>query len=118
MSNPYREALQWIERNPGSGSANGLAKLVLSLWNDDCGYSFRECIGNLDDKLTSLALRMVQHFSQHGEDSELVDVGHIICERFPRLWESSMAMSEARNELRSKWQRSDEEERERLYPNG
>lgn len=116
MSNPYREALLWIQQNPGTGSANSMAKLVLSLWNSDCGYSIRECIGNLDVKLTTLALRMVQYFSQHGEDSELVDVGHIICERYPRLWDAGMAMNQARNDLRREWERTDEEERKRLYP--
>lgn len=93
-----------------------MAKLVLSLWNSDCGYSFRECIGNLDGNLIALSLRMVQHFSEHGEDSELVAVGHIICERYPRLWDAGMAMNQARNELRREWGREDEEERRQLYP--
>jgi hypothetical protein len=116
MSNPYREALQWIQQHPGTGSSVSMAKLVLSLWNSDCGYSFRECIGNLNGDLTAVALRMVQHFAQYGEDSELVDVGHIICERFPRLWDAGMAMTRARTELRREWERTDEEEQMRLYP--
>lgn len=32
---PYREALDWIERHPGTGSATSLAKLILSFWNGD-----------------------------------------------------------------------------------
>lgn len=59
MQNPYREALLWTQQHPGTGSANSMAKLILSLWNEDCGYSFRECIGNLDGNLTRLAVRMV-----------------------------------------------------------
>ena len=116
MQNPYREALQWIQGNPGTGSANSLAKLVLSIWNADCGYSFRECIGNLDGHLTSLSLRMVQHFAQYGEDRELVEVGHIICERFPRLWDAGVAMRDARSDLRREWQRADEEAYARENP--
>jgi hypothetical protein len=46
--NPYREAEAWIERHPGTGFATSLAKLVLSLWNADCAFSFREYISNLD----------------------------------------------------------------------
>lgn len=111
MSNPYREALEWIQRHPGTGSSVSMAKLILSLWNTDCGFSFRECVGNLDDDLARLALRMVQHFAQHGEDSELVEVGHLICERFPRLWDAGMAMSRARAELHREWDRADEDRR-------
>jgi len=32
---PYQVALNWIEKNPGTGGAAGLAKLVLSLWNSE-----------------------------------------------------------------------------------
>jgi hypothetical protein len=116
MSNPYREALQWIQQNPGTGGSVSMAKLILSLWNSDCGYSFRECIGSLDSELTAVALRMVQHFAQHGEDRELVEVGHIICERYPRLWDAAMAMSQARYNLGREWERADEEEAHRLNP--
>jgi hypothetical protein len=38
---PYAEALQLIQEHPTTGSAVGLAKLILSLWNDDCGYFYR-----------------------------------------------------------------------------
>jgi len=41
---PYDEALQFIQRNPETGGALGLAKLILSLYNDLCGYSFAECV--------------------------------------------------------------------------
>lgn len=118
MKNPYDEALQWVTKNPGTGSATSLAKLILSLWNSDCGFSFRECTGNLDSNLSALALRMVQHFDKHGEDAELVAVGHTICEDFPRLWEMSMAMSNARSELRQEWDRAREAEWKRENPNG
>lgn len=118
MNAPYQEALQWINRHPGTGSATSLAKLVLSLWNSDCGFSFRECIGNLDENLTDLALRMINHFAKYGENEELVSVGHEVVEKFPRLWDASKAMTGARNLLREEWRRADEEESARMYPNG
>jgi hypothetical protein len=61
---PYDEALQFIKQDPGTGGASSLAKLVLSLYNDMCGYSFAECVGNLDDRLTSVALRMVKDYAE------------------------------------------------------
>lgn len=115
---PYQEAQQWISKHPGTGSAASLAKLILSLWNSDCGFSFRECVGNLDGNLTGLALRMVAHFAECGEDQELVSVGHQIVEKYPRLWEMSHSMASARNTKREEWRRIDEEESARMYPNG
>ena len=44
---PYAEALQWIKLHLGTGSSLGLAKLVLSLWNDSCGFSYRECVRSI-----------------------------------------------------------------------
>ena len=115
---PYQEALHWIDNHPGTGSASSLAKLLLSLWNSDCGFSFRECVGNLDENLTELALRVVAHFAKVGEDHELVDVGHKLVEQYQRLWEASVAMTNARNEKREEWRLADEAESARLYPNG
>jgi hypothetical protein len=87
MSSPYHEALNWIRKHPGTGSTISLAKLILSLWNAECGFSFRECIHNLDDERTALALRIVTHFAAHGKDADLVTVGHAVCKECPRLWE-------------------------------
>src|SRR5271166_5594439 len=91
---PYQEALSWIEKNWGSGGANSLAKLLLSLWNSECSYSYRECIDNLDDTMTHLAVRVIKHFSDHGEDEELVRVGYRVHELYPRLWDVGQAMRE------------------------
>lgn len=114
---PYKEALVWINQHPGTGSSSSMAKLVLSFWNQDCAFTFRECIGNLDDNLTRMAMRMASHFAAHGEDEDLVEVGHEICERFPRLWEAGQAMTNTRNELRRQWDREDEAQRLAEYPN-
>jgi hypothetical protein len=102
---PYKEALSWIQRHPGTGGANSLAKLILSLWNDECGFSFRECIHNLDEDRTALAVRMVSHFATHGEDSELVEIGHEVCGDYPRLWDLGQAADQAKNRLRGEWEK-------------
>lgn len=100
---PYHEALRWIQQHPGTGSASSLGKLVLSLWNSEAAFSFRECVSGLDQELTGLALRIVTHFVRHGEDKALVDVGHAICELMPRLWELGNAGDLAKWELRQHW---------------
>lgn len=102
---PYDEALLFIKQNPGTGGAGSLAKLVLSLYNDMCGFSFAECVGNLDDKLTGLALRMAKDYTERGETDDLRAAGKIISdELYPRLWEMSIAMRDAREATRSKWE--------------
>lgn len=115
---PYQEALQWIEEHSGTGSAGSLARLLLSLWNDECSYSFRECISNLDDNLSALAVRTVVYFAEHGEDEDLVGVGHKVCRLYPRAWDAGQAMQRARTDLQDQWQQEDRREAERLCPNG
>lgn len=102
---PYDQALQFIKQNPGTSGASGLAKLLLSLYNDMCGYSFAECVGNLDDRLTSVALRMVKDYAERGETEDLRAAGKIIADDlYPRLWEMSLAMRDAREAIRAKWE--------------
>lgn len=105
MISPYDEALQFIKQNPGTGGASSLAKLILSLYNDICGYSFAECVGNLDNRLTDVAMRMVQDYATHGETDDLRAAGKIIHDDlYPRLWEMGIAMRDARAALREKWE--------------
>lgn len=108
----YDEALQFIKRNPGTGGAGSLAKLVLSLYNQICGYSFAECVGNLDEHLTEVAVRMVKDYAEHGETEDLRAAGKIIVDLYPGLWEMSLAMNEARAATRAKWE-ADERRAER-----
>ncbi len=60
---------------------------------------------------------MVAHFAKVGEDQELANVGHQIVEKYPRLWDVSVVMKNARSDKREEWRRADEEESARLYPN-
>lgn len=111
---PYKGALAHIERHPGTGSAHRLAKLLLSLWNgEDCGFSFRECIEGLDDTRLHIALGCVTYFAQHGEDAELVDIGHLVHALYPRVWDLGVAARDAKAALREQWdQQREREERE------
>lgn len=112
MSTPYQEAMHWIEvEGYSTGSAFSLAKLILSLYNDQCGFAISECIGNLDPRLTRLALAMVEHYARHGEHPELLRAGNKIADDlYPRLWEQGVAMAEVRAELRRRWEREAEAE--------
>jgi predicted NAD-dependent protein-ADP-ribosyltransferase YbiA (DUF1768 family) len=114
---PYDEALLIIRKHPGTSGAGGLAKLVLSLYNDQCGFSFAECVSSLDDHLTSVALRMVQDYARRGETEDLRSAGKILVdELYPGLWEMGQAMATAREETRKRWEREDlEREAAKIY---
>ena len=56
MKTPYQEAVELIDRHPGTGSSTGLAKLILSLWNEECAYSFRECGLRREEQLGPAAI--------------------------------------------------------------
>ena len=105
MSSPYEEALALIRKHPGTGSATSLAKLILSLWNVECCFSLRECIHNLDDERTALALQIVTRFAARGEDADLVAVGHAVCREYPWLWDLGQAGDQAKHALRITWDR-------------
>ena len=105
MTDVYNEALATIRRHPGTGGASSLAKLVLSLYNDLCGFSFAECVGNLDDHNTGLAIRLVTDYAAHGETEELRQVGKVLSDDlYPGLWEMGVAMRNSRAAIREKWQ--------------
>lgn len=107
---PYDEALSIIKQHSGTSGAGGLAKLVLSLYNSDCGFSFAECVGSLDDRLTGVALRMVQDYATRGETDDLRAAGKIIAtDLYPALWEMSMAMRDAREATRRRWQQEEQD---------
>ena len=108
--NPYTEALQFIRQYPTTGGAASMAKLVLSLYNEVCGYSFAECIGNLDEQRRVLALRLVTYYAEYGETPELRTVGEALKnDLYPRLWEMGQAMGYAREAKRREWERKEEE---------
>ncbi|AOY69486.1 hypothetical protein QYG06_17875 [Xanthomonas euvesicatoria] len=104
---PYEAALQWIMSNPGSGSANSLAKLMMSLWNSRCAFAVSECVWNLDGARSELALRAIERYLKEGETPEFNRVCEQIHEAHPRLWELGDAASRAKAQLREKWELED-----------
>ena len=107
---PYNEALGIIRQHPGTGGAGSLAKLLLSLYNDLCGYSVAECLGNLDGRLSAVALRMIQDYAARGETEDLRAAGKVIAnELYPGLWEMGLAMRDAREATRQRWQREEQD---------
>jgi hypothetical protein len=109
-ANSYARAIAFIDAHPGCGGAVSLSKLILSLWNDEAAYSFRECVSNLDDARTAIAVDMVREFAANGETEELVKAGYYIHGKYPLLWDVGVAGDEAKRVTR----RSLEEAREKL----
>ena len=95
---PYDEMFEHIERHTASGSAVSAAKLILSLYNDDFCFSYRECIGNLDNRLSAIAVRMAEHFAVYGETPKLRAIGSQVHKLFPDLWEVAYHGTEAKRQ--------------------
>lgn len=115
MSGHYTEALKWIKANCGpAGKGINLAKMVLSLYNMDCEFSFRECVDGLDNERRKLCVQMCDDYSLYGETPELLEVGRVVAhELYPYLWIECQAMRKARGEWQSaretKWREEQEE---------
>lgn len=107
---PYEEALATIRKNPGTGSSTGLAKLILSLYNPIHPFGFAECTNSFDAERSCLAVRMVQHYLNTGEDDALRHAGEEIYRKWPRLVELSTASNDAKARVRNQW-RAEEEAR-------
>lgn len=116
--NPYLAGLKLVKQHQGTSGQGALAKCILSLYNSVHAFSIGEILEPLDSTYTRVVLAMVAEYAQNGETAELRQAGAYVYENFPRLIELSEAMSDARSEVRRKWDREHEEEMRRLYPNG
>lgn len=105
---PFTEAIQFIKAHEGTGSAIGLAKLILSIYNANHSFSVAECLSSFDRDRLDLALRMINHYGSVGEDDQLRNAGREIYETWPNLIELSNAASDAKAEVRDKWRREQE----------
>lgn len=94
----YQQILKVIQDNPGTGGTIRLAKLTLSLWNDDCCYAASECLAGLDSRNSLLAVKALSHYAAVGEDEELRQVGHKVYTLYPHLWEVGQAGTKAKHE--------------------
>ncbi|GAB6908836.1 conserved hypothetical protein [Desulfosarcina cetonica] len=102
FENPYAHVVEWINRHEGTGSANGLAKLILSLWSEDAAFSFRECISSFDDTRLAWAEEMTTHFIRFRFDRFLEDAAKQVALICPHLIEKGLAGCHAKCD----WERS------------
>lgn len=114
--NVYLAALDLVKQHSGTSGQSALAKCILSLYNQNHAFSIGEILAQLDTRYTATVLAMVNEYSRHGETAELRKAGEHVYENFPGLIELSVAMSNARSEVRQEWDRQREEENRRLYP--
>ena len=71
----YRLIEEWCSKNPGTGSALGLMRLVLSLYNGR-GFSFSipVCIWDLDPTRTEWAKAIILDYFERGENKDLLEL--------------------------------------------
>lgn len=100
---PYVEAWEWIERHTGTPVGRGFVKLLLSLFNRTNAFSFSECIDDLDEEGTELALRVVMHFATFGVDRELAEIGMRATVTYPQLAQLGRVACDAQRALLAKW---------------
>ena len=101
---PYEEAFDFIVKYRGASSTIGMAKLILSLYNFRHPFGISECTLNFDGERCTLAIRVIAHYLEYGEDEELRIYGREIVKGFPDLLELSDAADDAKNAVRRKWQ--------------
>ncbi|GEM_PF-1274491 len=118
MSYPYLDGLALVKQHSGTSGQMALAKCILSLYNPSHAFSIGEILGPLDERYTKVVLAMVKAYADYGENEDLRQAGKWVYDEFPGLVELSEAMSEARSQVRDRWERERQEENERLYPNG
>ena len=107
-------ALEKVIHHPGTSGSGAIAKAILSFYNPDHTFSMGEILSALDYENSSIVLRMAAEYSAQGETPELRQAGKEVYNRFPRLIELSEAMYEARQSVRSEWDRQREREREAM----
>ena len=116
MPNPYLAGLELVKIHHGTSGQGALAKCILSLYNYNPAFSIGDILAPLDDRYTAAVLAMIHEYARHGETAELRLAGEYCYENFPGLIELSNAMSDARADVRRKWEEEREAENRRLYP--
>lgn len=107
-------ALEKVKQHPGTSGSGALAKAILSFYNPNHAFSMGDILSSLDHEYSAIAIRMTAEYAAHGETPELRVAGEEIYKTFPRLIELSEAMYEARQSVRSEWDRQREREREAM----
>ncbi len=71
----YRLIEEWCAKNPGTGAALGLMRLVLSLYNGRAfSFSIPVCIWDLDPTRTEWAKAIILDYFERGENKDLLEL--------------------------------------------
>lgn len=79
----WREIEHWIETNPGTGSAEAMERLTLSLWSPRYRYSMSAIFHPLDDMRAGLVVDAVTAYSENGErDRDFMRLAQALSDRY------------------------------------
>ena len=71
----YRLIEEWCAKNPGTGAALGLMRLVLSLYNGRAfSFSIPVCIWDLDPTRAEWAKAIILDYFERGENEDLLEL--------------------------------------------
>jgi len=106
----YQAAHEQLKTHYGTSGRAALAKAVLSIYNGQLyGFGMGEILGPLDSHYTKLVLDMLAYYAQVGETQTLRDAGEYVRFEMPGLVELAQAGYYAKQDLRAKWDREEEE---------
>ena len=88
---PYDKAFRMLTTHPYTGGSYALAKMILSLYNDENCYSFRECVDGRDYDIREICVEMALYYARYGEDAHLRMIGEKVCAIYPHLLEIGYA---------------------------
>lgn len=110
----YQAAHEQLKTHYGTSGRTALAKAVLSVYNGQVyGFSMGEILGPLDGHYTKLVMDMMIQYAAAGETQTLRDAGEYVRREMPGLVELAHAAYYAKQDLRAKWDREEEERIER-----
>lgn len=95
-TNPYRQAMEQIKKDPESRRSEGFAKLIMSLGASGYGpFGLGECLNLIGDPGNSVAQEMIDNFLRYGEDIP-DEAKKEIYELYPEVMEEAEAAYQAK----------------------
>lgn len=85
------EAIRLIEELPSTGTALGLGKLILSLYNRKHPFGLGECVKSFDKERDAFAMRIVIQYLNSDETDALRAARRRVIELMPGLVDVSAA---------------------------
>lgn len=99
---PYDALYAFTQRHSDSGTAYRIAKLILSLYDYDNGFSVAECLASTDSDIQRLMVLSVAYYAGKGEDEALRRVGKAIYNQYPGTAALGEAIRNAVNDFRDR----------------